>query len=118
MPKASYRIELDIFSGMPNPSFEISREDFAALCEEVTALENAEPALLFDGLGFRGIIVSGPISTFLCIQNKIIKLEILNSIKYFTSNPDIILKAINLFKKYDKAGNYTMLADEAIKQYL
>lgn len=117
MLKAIYKIELDVFSGQINPSFEITREDFTAVYNEVNKLEKAESILLFDGLGFRGIILSEINSTFIYIQNKIIKLEILTDVKYFKSNPGIILKAINLFENYDKLSNYKILIKRALNEY-
>jgi len=116
--KANYKIELDFFSGVQNPSLEITMEDFTALYGDIITLERAEPNLLFDGLGFRGIILSETNSTFIYVQNKIIKLETSNNVKYFISNSDIILKAINLFKNYDKANNYKMLIDKVTDEYL
>jgi hypothetical protein len=118
MVKAGYRIELDFFSGLQNPSVEIAREDFVTLYDEVVKLEKTEPGLFYDGLGFRGIVFSGMKSTFIYIQNKIIRLETLNNVTCFKSNPDIILKAINLFKKYDKESNYKILIEKAIDEYL
>ncbi len=116
--KAGYKIQLDFFSGLQNHSFEITREDFVDMYKEVTALETAEAALFFDGLGFRGIILSEANSTFIYIQNKIIKIETSNEEKYFKSNPDIILKAINLFKSYDQENSFEMLIEKAIAEYL
>lgn len=118
MLKPGYKIDLDFFSGLQNPSFVITMEDFAALYEEVIKLEKSEPMVLFDGLGFRGIILSEMNSTFIYLQNTIIKLETLNSVKYFKSNSDIILKAINLFKNYDRESNYKILIEKAIDEYL
>ena len=118
MLKANYRIELDFFSGQQNPSFEITKEEFKAIYEEVITLEKAEPVLFFDGLGFRGIIIFETNSTFIYIQNKIIKLETLHNVKYLKSNSDIILMAINLFKNYDIADNYKMLIEKASDEYL
>ena len=64
------KIELDIFSGQQNPSFEITKEDFAAFIEDVNNLEKAGPDKLFDGLGFRGIVLSESNSTFIYILSK------------------------------------------------
>jgi hypothetical protein len=118
MPKPGYRIELDFFSGLQNPSFEITREDFEALYEEVFKLGKTESVLFYDGLGFRGIVFSGMKSTFIYIQNKVVRVETLNNVTCFKSNPDIVLKAINLFKKYDKESNYKILIEKAIDEYL
>jgi len=51
-------VELDIFSGQPNPTWELSAEQQRELERRVTALVRQKvPARIFDGLGYRGMIV-------------------------------------------------------------
>ncbi|MFZ4656576.1 MAG: hypothetical protein ACOYNY_06175 [Caldilineaceae bacterium] len=63
MPKSSTqdpafaRVELDIFSGQPNPQWEMSQEQadlFHTMLQQRSTIVQAE---LFDGLGYRGFIV-------------------------------------------------------------
>lgn len=116
--KARYIIELDFFSGQQNPWYEITKEEFEGVYNEVITFEKDEPNLFFDGLGFRGIILSETNLKSVYIQNKVIKLEILNNVKHFKSNREIILRAINLFKNHDIEGNYKILVKEAKDEYL
>lgn len=118
MLKDGFRIELDFFSGLQNPSFEITKADFVNVYDELAKLEKTESVLFYEGLGFRGIVLSGINSTFIHIQKKIIRVETLNNITCFKSNKDVILKAIHLFKRYDKEGNYKLLIEKAIDEYL
>ena len=54
-------VELDIFSGQPNPTWELSAEQQRELERRVTALVRQKvPARVFDGLGYRGLIVRDP----------------------------------------------------------
>jgi hypothetical protein len=51
-------VELDIFSGQPNPRWELSREQARILQEKLLLLPaRSGPAHMFDGLGYRGVIV-------------------------------------------------------------
>ncbi|MBK8550812.1 MAG: hypothetical protein IPL53_07020 [Ignavibacteria bacterium] len=115
----NYKIELDLFSGQPNPSFQITRDEFNYMLNEINKLEESEPAQLFDGLGFRGIVLSGEDSVYIQIQNKIIRMQtLLNGVKYFKSNSNIISTAVNLFKDHDSEGKYKTLTDKVINEYL
>ena len=118
MPKAKYKLELDCFSGRQNPILEISEEDFATLYQEVLKLEKAAPHALFDGLGFRGFILSDSIATFLFIQKNSIKIELNKSVQYKKNNPDILSKLISLAKKYDEENNYKTIIEKIADEYL
>jgi len=118
MPAINYKIELDFFSGVQNPSLEITMEDFKTLYREVISLEKSVSSNLFDGLGFRGFIVTTTNSTSIYIQNKIIKIETVNDIQYFKSNHDIVLKVIKLFKSYDRENNFNALIKKTMDEYL
>ena len=55
------RIELDIFSGRPNPEWILTATEAAELEAMTTSLALAEtPPLPFNDLGYRGIIVTDP----------------------------------------------------------
>lgn len=73
------RIELDIFSGRPNPTWRMSRADTQTLARMVETLSRSEPKTLFDGLGYRGFIVTSPTpiagATTITVQNEIVKLS-------------------------------------------
>jgi hypothetical protein len=52
------RVEIDVYSGRPNPSWELGPADSRALGELVRRLPHARGAGDYrDGLGFRGFIV-------------------------------------------------------------
>ena len=113
---ASYTIELDFFSGLQNPSFEITKEDFVTLCHEVMRLDEDSSLSVFDGLGFRGVILSEG-NTFIYIQNRVVAIETPGKNLRFKSNSSIALKAIALFRKYDKKGEHASLIERAITHY-
>lgn len=51
------RVELDVFSGRPNPTWTLTDVDDAALRQRLRALPAAAPATLHSDLGYRGLIV-------------------------------------------------------------
>jgi hypothetical protein len=54
-------VEMDIFSGRPNPSWELSSEQTLELQQRVSALHRqTPPAPIFDGLGYRGLVIRDP----------------------------------------------------------
>jgi hypothetical protein len=54
-------VEMDIFSGRPNPSWELSPEQTIELWQRVYALhQQTPPPHVFDGLGYRGLIARDP----------------------------------------------------------
>lgn len=117
MSKANFKLELDFFSGLQNPVLEISEEDFAALCQMILRLEKTTPHPLFDGLGFRGFILSDSISTFLFIQKNIIKIELNKKVQYRKSSPEVLSKLISIAKKYDKENNYRIIIEKIMDEY-
>jgi hypothetical protein len=48
-------VEIDIFSGMPNPHWTLSEADTATLLSKFSELPNAEPSPRSDRLGYRGV---------------------------------------------------------------
>src|SRR5262245_49044670 len=53
----SAEVELDVFSGRPNPVWTLSNADTAELERRLSALTKTSATTLFDGLGYRGLIV-------------------------------------------------------------
>lgn len=53
-------VELDVFSGRPNPSWELNTSESGELLKELSLLPEVEKnkAEFFDGLGYRGFIIS------------------------------------------------------------
>jgi len=53
-------IEMDVFSGRPNPSWELSPSESGELLKELSPLPEADKNKVefFDGLGYRGFIIS------------------------------------------------------------
>jgi hypothetical protein len=54
------RVELDIFSGRPNPSWELSAEEATELAKRLIPLSKAEEHSEEGGLGYRGFLISNP----------------------------------------------------------
>ena len=54
------KLELDVFSGRPNPSWDLSPEEEAELARRLTDLRPVEQAPPDPGLGYRGFLLSGP----------------------------------------------------------
>ena len=53
-------VELDVYSGRPNPSWTLSRDDAARFERTVGALPPAPPGVWANPLGYRGFVVTGP----------------------------------------------------------
>lgn len=53
-------IELDIFSGRPNPTWTLTSAEAVELESITTSLPVADAPPPFDGLGYRGIVVRNP----------------------------------------------------------
>jgi len=51
-------VELDVFSGLPNPTWELSAADTATLMDMIEALPSTSPVDLPNPLGYRGFLVS------------------------------------------------------------
>ena len=51
------RVEIDIFSGRPNPSFELDQAATAQLLQLLDDTQRGAGAAPRDGLGFRGFVV-------------------------------------------------------------
>jgi len=54
------RVELDVFSGRPNPSWELSAEEAGELARRLEDLRPVDRAPAEPGLGYRGFVVSMP----------------------------------------------------------
>jgi hypothetical protein len=52
------KVTLDIFSGRENPSWQLSEEQINKLLSTLDALPTSERVRFFDGLGYRGFLVS------------------------------------------------------------
>ena len=113
----AYKIELDVFSGQPNPAFEIRKDEFESILNQIRKQRELNDARLFDGLGFRGITLSGPDSEAV-IQKHVIRIRSSSGVRYFESNADMISKAFDLFKKHDEQGEYQDLIGKLTEQYL
>jgi hypothetical protein len=55
---ASLQVELDAFSGRPNPRWELTGADAAEFAKRLRELQPLQrPADIFEGLGYRGFII-------------------------------------------------------------
>lgn len=57
---APIEVELDIFSGMPNPVWVLTDTEAESLMKKLTAMSRTSPAKLSGNLGYRGFIVRVP----------------------------------------------------------
>jgi hypothetical protein len=56
-------VEFDVFSGQPNPRWELTPEQLREFRRRVAALpQPPSPARMFDGLGYRGLSLGDPAS--------------------------------------------------------
>jgi hypothetical protein len=54
-------VELDVFSGQPNPRWELTPEQSREFRKRVAALPHPpSPPRMFDGLGYRGLVLHDP----------------------------------------------------------
>jgi hypothetical protein len=65
---APAEVEVDIFSGRPNPTWTLSPADDKTLRERLAALPAASPADLHTNLGYRGLVVHLPDSVVVRLQ--------------------------------------------------
>jgi hypothetical protein len=112
-----YKIELDAFSGQANPAFDIRKDEFESILNQIRNQAELNNAILFDGLGFRGILLSGP-DLEAVIQQRAVRVRSSNDVRYFESNADIISKAFDLFKKHDEQGKYQDLIGKLTEEYV
>jgi hypothetical protein len=56
---ASIRVELDIFSGLPNPVWVLSPAEGVLFQEKLSALPESPPKVWSNHLGYRGFLVQG-----------------------------------------------------------
>ncbi len=65
-------VELDIFSGMPNPTWVLSNAEADSFLKQLAALPRTSARELSGNLGYRGFIVQvtqGTDTQLICIQN-------------------------------------------------
>ena len=55
---AEVGVELDIFSGEPNPAWTLTQAERNAVLAELSHAEETGPQDMFDGLGYRGFVLS------------------------------------------------------------
>jgi hypothetical protein len=58
--RATSKVELDIFSGRPNPVWTLIESERDSLAERLASLPPARPRTLSANLGYRGLIVTVP----------------------------------------------------------
>lgn len=79
----SAQVELDVFSGRPNPLWTLSESDTAELERRLSALPKTSARTLFDGLGYRGLIARLGKDTTAHVQNGTVALAGRESSAYF-----------------------------------
>ena len=56
----SMRVEFDVFSGQPNPAWELSAQEAAELARRLADLPRHDQTAAEGGLGYRGFVISNP----------------------------------------------------------
>ncbi len=114
--KHSIMVELDIFSGRPNPSWELSAEDASELAVRMTNLTLAGKPPVMGGLGYRGFVISNPDKIEgLPIQIQIYKRTITTTEKELTNYYEDINSIESWLLEHARKSGYGDLIDEAIK---
>ena len=113
----TYTVELDVFSGQPNPAFRITKNEFEVALDQIRKQKELSDARLFDGLGLRGIVLSG-LDSSAVIQRDVIRVRSAGGVSYFESNADVISRAFDLFIKHDEQGKYLGLVGKLKEEYL
>lgn len=78
LPSARVEVELDIFSGNPNPVWILSEADGVLFLNELAMLPRDSDKELSDNLGYRGFIakvINGTEESFVRIQNGTVQLS-------------------------------------------
>ncbi len=89
------QVELDIFSGRPNPKWSLSSKDTKTLAAMIEKLPRTKSTSIFDGLGYRGFVVN-------------------------SSTPIAGVNSIKIYKQVVKldAANYRKDSDKTIERWL
>jgi hypothetical protein len=110
-----YKIVLDIFSGRENPSFDISEMAFNNLYAEIKVQKINPKAVLYEGLGFKGFILTNSKDKYIFIQKNIAKIELSNQSQYFDIDSKTFFKCVELFNTHDSEKQYSELINQCIK---
>ncbi len=114
--KHSIMVELDIFSGRPNPSWELSTEDVSELAGRMTNLTPASKLPVMGGLGYRGFVISNPDKIEgLPIQIRVYNGTITTTEKELTNYYEDINNIESWLLEQARKSGYGDLIDEAIK---
>lgn len=82
---ASIEVEIDIFSGLPNPAWRLSMIQGNALVEKLVALPGTNRKVsITDGLGYRGIRVS---ASGLTLYADIARLRVFKGLVHLIDHP-------------------------------
>jgi hypothetical protein len=57
-PSEQAQVEIDITSGLPSPKWELAPPEIEVLEQTLLALPAASPTPFFDGLGYRGFVIT------------------------------------------------------------
>jgi len=85
---------LDVFSGRPNPSWELTPQDAKELARRLTGLAPANRTPSAGGLGFRGFTVANPdkmgsLPVQISVFNGVIGLSENGQITYYSDTNDV-----------------------------
>ena len=112
----SAEVELDLFSGRPNPVWTLSNADTTELERRLSALPKTSAKTLFDGLGYRGLIVRRSKEATAHVQNGVVALASHESSTYLEDSQRALERwLIATGKSAIGAEIYKMVEAEASK---
>ena len=111
---ASTRVELDLFSGRANPSWQLSPDEAAELVRRLANLSVAGNAAAQDVLGYRGLLISGlgkrPVRS-VRVRDGMVSVEASGDVRHYRDTENIERWLL----EKTRAQGYGALVDEILK---
>jgi hypothetical protein len=110
-------VEVHIFSGRPNPNWKLSQEETQLLSTMLGKLSPTKPQDLFEGLGYRGFVITSrkPLAgaSPVRIYKGVVKIGVDDNAKYFLDTNQQIEKWLLVkAKAVLNAEDYKVIANE------
>jgi hypothetical protein len=107
------KVELDVFSGRPNPSWELSREEMTKFESIVQSARPGTGEIELPGLGYRGFVVHGG-TDLRIFQGALLKDEISREVAETIGKPNVDLERwlLETGKPYLESGIYGAVGEE------
>ncbi len=113
---AKFEVELDIFSGNPNPTWLLSPQEGVLFLKKLATLPQAPPKALSTHLGYRGFIVQvakGKEQSLVHIQNGIVQILVGDTKVYYSDqNRDLERWLLNSGKLFLNSDLFKIVENE------